>query len=335
MAPADIGCSASALIKRQGEERRWRVCHALFVVALLLATTTTNEAYADSLADLRQPSSTIPGCANDWGPLGTGADVVEPTCEGKAALAEWNQYAATVNAARDTLVNAANWPDKADPRAVLDALKAAAAAADAMERLYQPGLNGQRDFADVLAWMRPWFERQKLPVPTSIGDGMRTLAGALTQPHLSRQDRAALYGQASIFATRESKLAAELGSEVQWQTDAAVRAAHVTALQAADAVEKGHPVADAAASIAAAAGPRHPAIARGQAEQLARSLAAYPDQGGRRAQIGRALGAIPGAFLGLGVLVLGVVVISFRSLAGRYGLRQAVETSLLLLSVCP
>lgn len=306
------------------------------LVVVLLAAMMAHDARADSLADLRQPSSTIPGCVNNWGPLGTGADVVEPTCEGKAALAEWNKHAVIVNAGRDTLVNAANGPDKADPRAVLDALKAAAAAADAMERLYQSGPSGQRDFADVLAWMRPWFERQKLPVPASIGEGLRTLAGLLAQLRLSRPDRDALYGQASIFATRESELAAELGGEVQRQTDAAARAAHVAALQAAEAAEKGHPpVPDAGAAIAAAAGPRHPAIARGQAEQLARSLAAHPDQGGSRAQIGRALGAIPGAFLGLGVLVLAVVIISFRSLAARYGLRQAAGTSLLLLFGLP
>jgi hypothetical protein len=82
-------------------------CLALLACALLLSITS---ARADSLADQRRPSSTIPGCVNDWGPLGTGS-VAEPTCEGKAALAEWNEHAAAINAARDTLANASNWPD--------------------------------------------------------------------------------------------------------------------------------------------------------------------------------------------------------------------------------
>lgn len=37
-----------------------------------------------SLADLRTPSSTIPRCVNDWGPLET----AQPTCEAKAVLAQ-------------------------------------------------------------------------------------------------------------------------------------------------------------------------------------------------------------------------------------------------------
>ena len=91
---------------------------ALLFCALLLGANVA--ARADLLADLRRPSSTVPGCVNDWGPLGSG--VAEPTCEGKAARAEWNQHAAAINAARDTLANAANFPDKTAPLAVIDAL---------------------------------------------------------------------------------------------------------------------------------------------------------------------------------------------------------------------
>jgi hypothetical protein len=120
----------------------------LFVFALLLCVT---DARADSLADLRKPSSTIPGCVNDWGAFGNGSGVVEPTCEGKAALAEWNKHAAAVNVARDTLLNASNRPDKADPHAVIDALNACAGAADAMERLYHPKQPHPHDLADALA----------------------------------------------------------------------------------------------------------------------------------------------------------------------------------------
>jgi hypothetical protein len=138
---------------------------------------------------------------------------VEPTCEGKAALAEWNRHAAAVNVARDTLLNASNWLDKADPHAVIDALNACVGAADAMARLYHPKQPRPRDLADALARMRPWFERQKLPLPASIGDGFRSIADALNQSNLLRQDRKALYDQAAVFAMRESELATELARD--------------------------------------------------------------------------------------------------------------------------
>jgi hypothetical protein len=112
----------------------------LFCVLLLGATTAA--ARADSLADLRLPSSTIPGCINDWGPLGTGIGGAELTCEGKAALAEWNEHAPAVNAARDLLAQASNWPDKTNPQVVVNALDACAGAADAMARLYRPAPSG-------------------------------------------------------------------------------------------------------------------------------------------------------------------------------------------------
>ena len=181
--------------------------------------------------------------------------VAQPTCEGNAALAEWNEHAAAVNTARDLLVQASDLPDRADPQAVVNALNACTAAADAMTRLYHPAQPRPRGFADVLAWMRPWFERQRLLIPDSIGDGFRTLAGALGRPNILRQDRIVIYQEAAVFATRESELAAELGGDVQRQTDAAVRAAHTAALEAARAVENGRAQPDPAAAIAAAAGP--------------------------------------------------------------------------------
>lgn len=88
--------------------RRW-----LPVLTLLLCATA---AQADSLADLSKPSSTIPGCVNDWGPLGTGAGVITPTCEGKAARAAWDKQAAMLDAARDVLVTESDRPlDRTDP----------------------------------------------------------------------------------------------------------------------------------------------------------------------------------------------------------------------------
>lgn len=83
---------------------------ALLICALLLGAAAA--AHADSLADLRRPSSTVPGCVNDWWPLGTGSGMTEPTCEGKAARAEWNEHAAAISAASETLARAANSPDK-------------------------------------------------------------------------------------------------------------------------------------------------------------------------------------------------------------------------------
>jgi hypothetical protein len=83
--------------------------------------------------------------------------------------------------------------------------------------------------------MRPWFEHQKLPIPVSIGDGFRIIAGALDQPNLLLQDRKALYDNAAVFAMRESELATELARDVQQQTDDAVRAAYVAALPVARA----------------------------------------------------------------------------------------------------
>jgi hypothetical protein len=106
---------------------------ALLSCALLLGATAV--AHADSLADLRRPSSTVLGCVNHWGLFGTGSGIADPTCEGKAALAEWNKHAVAINTARDTLANAANSPDKTAPLVVVDTLDACAAAADAMARL--------------------------------------------------------------------------------------------------------------------------------------------------------------------------------------------------------
>ena len=194
-------------------------------------------------------------------------------------------------------MQASNLPDRADPQAVVNALNACAAAADAMTRLYHPAQPRTRDLTDVLAWMRPWFERRKLPIPDSIGDAFRTLAHALGQPNILRQDRIAIYGQAAVFATRESELVAELGGDVEHQTDTAVRTAHTAALQAAQAVENGHRQADPGVAIAAASGPGHPDVAQEQTRQLNQSLAAHPDQDSYAAQTGRDLAAIPDAFL--------------------------------------
>ena len=65
------------------------------------------------------------------------------------------------------------------------------------------------------------------------------------------------YDQAAVFAIREGELAAELGTDVERQTDDAVRAAHIAALEAAQAVENGRSPSEAGKAITAAAGPGH------------------------------------------------------------------------------
>jgi type IV secretory pathway TraG/TraD family ATPase VirD4 len=291
----------------------------LLALALLLSAAVAREpapaAAADSLADLRQPSSTIPGCVNDWGPLGTGSGVTEPTCEGKAALAEWNEHAAAVNTARDLIVQASNQPDRSDPQAVINALHACAGAADAMARLYHPAPSALRDFDRVLVWMRPWFERAKMPIPATIGDGFRTLAAGLAKPGLLREERNALYGQAAVFATRESELATELEPDVERQTDEAVRAAHRTALKAAEAAENGHPRWDTRAAIAAAAGPRYRAIAQEQTR--------------------RAFAAILKTLIGITGFTVILVALGFRRFVDRLGIRGALGFSLLFVVALP
>ncbi len=306
---------------------------ALLFCALLLGATAA--ARADSLADLRLPSSTVPGCVNHWGPFGTGSGIAEPTCEGKAARAEWNEHATAINAASDILARAANFPDKAAPLAIIGALDACAAAVDAMARLYHPAPSAPHDDAAVVAWMRTSLEQSKLPSPVTIGDGFRAVATGLARPGLRHQERNTLYGLAAMFASRESVLAAERGAEVERRTDNAVRAAHFAALKAAENAESGHPQRDAGTAIAAAAGPGHPALAQRQTAQLVQSLAAHPDQGRYRARTARALAAIPGTLLGILGLAVILVVVGFRSLVDRLGTRGAVGFSLLLLVALP
>ncbi len=121
----------------------------LLVLALLLSAIV---AHAETLADLRKPASSIAGCVNHWGPGGTGEDA-GPTCEGKAALAAWDTQARIIDAARDVLVRASDLPpDRAKSQVVVDALNRSAAAAHALEQLYQPG-PGKRPVSS--AWAGP------------------------------------------------------------------------------------------------------------------------------------------------------------------------------------
>jgi hypothetical protein len=71
---------------------------------------------------------------------------------------KWNEHAAAINAASDTLARAANSPDEAAPLVIIDTFDACAAAADMMARLYRPAPSPPHDNAAVLGWMRNWLE---------------------------------------------------------------------------------------------------------------------------------------------------------------------------------
>lgn len=304
----------------------------LLVLALLLSAIV---AHADTLADLRKPTSTIAGCINHWGPGGTGEDA-GPTCKGKAARAAWKAQAVIIDQARAVLVRASDLPpDRTKSQVVVDALNRSAAAADALERLYQPGPDGRQDFVSVLAWMRPWFGYQHLLRPASIADGFRILAQAVARPDLSAPDRTALYGQAAAVSTRASELAAELGGDAGRQTDAAVYAVHRAALQVAVAVEHGHHRPNIGARLAAAAGPGHWGIALAETRWLTRSLAEHPNQGRYVARTGRLLGAIPNTALTIGVFALLGMALLFPRMRAQHGTRGALEIAALVLLGLP
>ena len=225
----NLGADARAIATTTPRKRAPMRSLALLLCALMLGITVV--AWADSLADLRAPSSTIPGCVNNWGLFGTGSGIAEPTCEGKAALTEWNNHAAAISAASDTLAKAANWPDKTAPRAVIDALEVCAAAADAMSRLYHPVPSAPHDDAAVWGGWNRARASQIADTRSRSATGSGSSPPVMAQPGLRRQQRNALYGLAAIFASRESVLAAERGAEVEHRTDEAVRAAHRAAVR--------------------------------------------------------------------------------------------------------
>ena len=150
---------------------------ALLALALLLGAY--RRLAPNSLADLRQPSSTIPGCVNDWGPLGTGSGVAEPTCEAKAALAEWNEHAAAINPARDTLARAANSARQGGHRTSSSTPRRRAPPPPmrwlgSTTRRHRPRTSTPRCWPGC----GPGSSNRKLPIPATIGDGFRTLAAA-------------------------------------------------------------------------------------------------------------------------------------------------------------
>ncbi len=306
-----------------------RASLVLAVFFLTAFSVAFGAARADSVADLARPSSTIPGCVNDWNPL----DHVTQTCEGKAEAQIWQERATAINTARDVITDASRDPDHADQAAVLNALSTLASAADAIAATYHPSPRDPDPFAATLAWMRLRFQAFQLPIPASLGDGFREFFGILKNPALLRVERNTAYDRSAILAGALSEAVTDSIDQIVQATDAAVLAAHQAAVVAARSAEDGHYNAAAAGSaIRAAAGVDHAALAEGQIQILDEVLAQHPAESGYAARTGRKLAAIPKGLLGLVGLCVFLVVISFKQRMIRFGLRSAVEGSLLFMA---
>jgi type IV secretory pathway TraG/TraD family ATPase VirD4 len=180
--------------------------------------------------------------------------------------------------------------------------------------------------------MRQQFEGFHLPIPASLGDGFRTMAGILGNPRLLIVDRNAVYDRSAAMADALSEaVTASIDPDVQ-ATDAAVLAAHQAAVAAAQSAENGaYNAAAAAAAIAKAAGPDHAAIADGQFRILQASIASHPAQSGYLARTGRKLSVIPDGLFGLLGVCAFFALISFKPRMALYGFRAAFEGSLLFI----
>jgi type IV secretory pathway TraG/TraD family ATPase VirD4 len=306
-----------------------RASLVLAVFFLTAFSVASEAARADSVADLARPSSTIPRCVNDWNPL----DHVTQTCEGKAEAQLWQERATAINTARDVITDASRDPDHADQPAVLNALSTLASAADAISATYHPGPRDPDAFAATLAWMRLRFQDFQLPIPASLGDGFREFLGILKNPALLRVDRNTAYDRSAILAGALSEAVTDSIEQVVQATDAAVLAAHQVAFVAARSAEDGvYKSAAAASAIRAAAGADHAALAEGQIQILDEVLAQHPAESGYAARTGRNLAAIPKGLLGLVGLCVFLVGISFKQRMIRFGMRSAVEGSLLFMA---
>jgi type IV secretory pathway TraG/TraD family ATPase VirD4 len=264
----------------------------LLILGLLLLASHAS-AHADGVADINQPSSSIPGCLNVWLPV----DLTEESCEAKADRQRWQEREATIVTAINVLTNASRAPERADKEAVVTALNALAATADGINGSYHPSPRGPNYFAANLAWMRLQLEAFHLPIPDTPGDGFRTLAGLLKNPMLLAVDRNATYDRGTIVALGfNDAVSSSIDAAVQ-ETQTAVRQAHQAAVHAAVAIEDGtYKPAEAAAAIAAAAGPDHAAVAAAETQILEASRAAHDEPGHA---IARRRAEIPYGFLSL------------------------------------
>ena len=286
--------------------------------------------HADSVTDVGRPSSTIPGCVNTWNP--TDPKYGSRTCEGQAAAQSWQERTTAIITGRNVIIDASRDPTRADKETVLGALNMLTTTADAITSTVHPRPPLTDTFAVTLAWMRQQFEAFHLPVPASLGDGFRTMAGILNDPRILIVDRNAAYDRSAAMADALSEaVTASIDPDVQ-ATDAVVLAAHQAAVAAAQSAENGaYNAAAAAAAIAKAAGPDHAAIADGQFRILQASVASHPAQSGYLARTGRKLSVIPDGLFGLLAVCAFFALISFKPRMALYGFRAAFEGSLLFI----
>ena len=244
----------------------------LSVLAFLMFVANA-PAHAESMEDLYAPSSTIPGCLNDWSALQMGN-----TCEAKVARATWEERQSAVTMAVSAIVSASRAPDRVAEGDVLNALKALAAAADAARSAYLAPARGVDQLARFFHTARVDSENWTLPMPVLYGDVFRSLAVALQKPATLRSEKATLYDRAARLALLLNEIIGVTINEAVQQVETATLQAHLAARQADNAVRAGGTRGNADAAITAAA-ENHPDIAQAQITQLNQSLAAHPDQG--------------------------------------------------------
>jgi len=270
-------------------------------------------AHADSDSSIDLPSSTVPGCVNNWNATISGMD---DTCEAKAAVAAWQERKDSVQIASNLLTNAANQPDQTDKASVIDALNSLAATADAITKSYHPQPPLRDTFGGNLAWMQLQAQNMKLPIPGSIGDEFRALAATLGKPMLLNADRNNAYNQAEEFADGFNEAIAETVDQIPADINAAVYKAHTAAEQEAHLAEYGATSTDgtplkfdpssAEAAIVSAAGPGHEDIGEGQFKILKSILDTTPgEEAGNGQSVSSSVGSyfaqIPGEVLGCAI----------------------------------
>ena len=287
-------------------------------------------AHADSVVDLSQPSSTVPGCLNYWSPLDSRFSPF--TCEGKAETARWQERQTAISNARNVITSASRDPERISVQAVIAALDTCAAASDGIATTYHPRSPSQNAFDGTLSWMRQRFEAFHLPIPDSVGDGFRILAHVLDNPRLLKVERNDAYDRAAVVASALNDAVTESIETARQTMDAAVFAAHQAAVEAAQQAENANynPAASAAA-IRVAAGPDHAALAEEQTRALNASVGKHPGQSHYVARAGRKLLTIPGELVGLLSVCAFFALASFKLRMVRYGFRSALEGSLLFM----
>jgi hypothetical protein len=267
-----------------------KMMYRCILLALALCLAASIARAADQLeppADpMGAPSSTIPGCLNDWSALPMG-----DTCEAKAERAKWEERQSAVTMAVNVVVFASRAPDRAAEGDVINALQALAAAADAARSAYHAPPKGMDELERFLNAARVDSEHWKLPIPVLYGDVFRNISVALQKPGTLRSEQAGLYDRAAPLALLLNETIGETVNDAVQQVNTATLQAHLAAWQAENAVQAGGTRGNSNAAITSAAA-GHPEIAQAQITQLNQSLAAHPDQGSYSNRVARNLSQI-------------------------------------------